>query len=106
MPRLQLRLTPVYFEPLSEQASNLNETVEAVRAALDETERAQSVAMSAIQLAQNNTRGTMDLLVTVSLGETRFTHWELMTSPTPVSKVSLVWEPGGVCDRRVGGAAQ
>lgn len=62
------------FDPHSEQASNLNKTVETVRAALDETERAQSVAMSAIQLAQNNTRGTLDLLVTVSLREIRFTH--------------------------------
>lgn len=52
----------------------MNKTVETVRAALDETERAQSVAMSAIQLAQNNTRGTLDLLVTVSLREIRFTH--------------------------------
>lgn len=62
------------FDPRSEQASNLNKTVETVRAALEETERAQSVAMSAIQLAQNNTRGTLDLLETVSLREIRFTH--------------------------------
>lgn len=70
-----------------------------MRAALDETERAQSVAMSAIQLAQNNTRGTMDLLLTVRLGEIRFTHWEVMTSATPVFEVSLcvcMWGPGGV----------
>lgn len=93
----------MYFEPLSEQASNLNKTVEMVRAALDETERAQSVAMSAIQLAQNNTRGTRDLLDTVSLRETHFTQWEVMTSATPVFKVPFVclvcvcmWEPGGV----------
>lgn len=59
-------------------------------AALDETERAQSVAMSAIQLAQNNTRGTLDLLVTVSLGEIPFTPWEAMISATPVFEVSSV----------------
>lgn len=52
---------------LSEQASNMKDTAEVVKAALDESERAQSVAMDAIQLAQNNTKGTMDLLVTVSL---------------------------------------
>ncbi|XP_068162704.1 laminin subunit beta-1b isoform X2 [Antennarius striatus] len=49
----------------SERASNMKETAEAVKAALDETERAQSTAMDAIQLAQNNTRGTLDLLVSV-----------------------------------------
>lgn len=53
----------------------MNETVETAKAALEETERAQNVAMSAIQLAQNNTRGTLDLLFTVSLEETWFT-WE------------------------------
>lgn len=52
---------------LSEQASNMKDTAEVVKAALDESERAQSVAMDAIQLAQNNTKGTLDLLVTVSL---------------------------------------
>lgn len=45
----------------------MKETAEVVKAALNETERAQSVAMDAIQLAHNNTRGTLDLLVTVSL---------------------------------------
>lgn len=53
----------------------MNETVETVKAALEETERAQNIAMNAIQLAQNNTKGTMDLLLTVSLEETCFT-WE------------------------------
>lgn len=52
---------------LSEQASNMKDTAEVVKAALDESERAQNVAMDAIQLAQNNTKGTLDLLVTVSL---------------------------------------
>lgn len=82
-------MTSVSFDPPSEQASNLNKTVETVRAALDETERAQGVAMSAIQLAQNNTRGTLDLLDTVSLRDIRFTHWEEMTSITPVFNVCV-----------------
>lgn len=55
------------FNPLSEQASNIKEMVEVVQAALDETQRAQNVAMDAIQLAQNNTKNTMDLLLSVSL---------------------------------------
>lgn len=45
----------------------MKETIEAAQAALDETERAQNVAMDAIQLAQNNTKTTLDLLVSVSL---------------------------------------
>uniref|UniRef100_A0A8D3CPB5 Laminin, beta 1b n=1 Tax=Scophthalmus maximus TaxID=52904 RepID=A0A8D3CPB5_SCOMX len=47
----------------SEQASSMKERAEVVKAALDESERAQSVAMGAIQLAQNNTNGTLDLLI-------------------------------------------
>ncbi|XP_078098903.1 laminin subunit beta-1b [Sander vitreus] len=49
----------------SEEASNMKETADVVRAALVETERAQSIAMDAIQLAQNNTKGTLDLLISV-----------------------------------------
>ena len=49
---------------VSEQASSMKDTAEVV---LDESERAQNVAMDAIQLAQNNTKGTLDLLITVSL---------------------------------------
>lgn len=45
----------------------MKETADVVKAALDETERAQSIAMGAIQMAQNNTKGTLDLLVSVSL---------------------------------------
>lgn len=51
---------------LSEQAANIRETADAAKAALDEAERAQTIAMDAIQLAQNNTRGTLDLLTSVS----------------------------------------
>lgn len=45
----------------------MKETADVVKAALDETERAQTIAMDAIQLAQNNTKGTLDLLISVSL---------------------------------------
>lgn len=38
-----------------------------VKAALNESESAQSAAMEAIQLAQNNTKNTLDLLIFVSL---------------------------------------
>lgn len=38
-----------------------------VKVALNESERAQSAAVEAIQLAQNNTRNTLDLLISVSL---------------------------------------
>lgn len=46
----------------------MEETIEVVKAALNESERAQSAAMDAIQLAQNNTKNTLDLLISVSLG--------------------------------------
>lgn len=45
----------------------MKDTAEVVKAALDETDRAQSIAMDAIELAQNNTKGTMDLLNAVWL---------------------------------------
>lgn len=51
----------------SEQASNKKAAAEVVMEALSETDRAQNVAMEAIQLAQNNTKGTMDLVDHVSL---------------------------------------
>lgn len=50
---------------ISEAASNVKETAAVVKAALEETDRAQSVAMDAIELAQNNTRGTLKLLSSV-----------------------------------------
>lgn len=49
----------------SEQASSMKNTSDVVKTALEEAERAQSIAADAIQLAQNNTRGTLDLLVSV-----------------------------------------
>lgn len=55
-------------------------TAEVVRAALDETERAQSVAMDAIQLAQNNTKGTMDLVNSVSLTSVTIQRWLLAST--------------------------
>uniref|UniRef100_A0A665WG42 Laminin subunit beta-1-like n=1 Tax=Echeneis naucrates TaxID=173247 RepID=A0A665WG42_ECHNA len=51
----------------SEQASSMKERADVVKAALDETERAQKIAMDAIQLAKNNTEDTQDLLASVSL---------------------------------------
>lgn len=45
----------------------MKEKADAVKAALDETERAQTVAMDAIHLAQDNTNGTLDLLLSVSV---------------------------------------
>lgn len=45
----------------------MKETIEVVKAALNESERAQSAAMDAIQQAQNNTKNTLDLLMSVSL---------------------------------------
>lgn len=45
----------------------MKDTADIVMAALNETERAQSIAMDAIEMALNNTRGTQDLLVSVSL---------------------------------------
>ena len=45
----------------------MRETADVAKAALDEAERAQTIAMDAVQLAKNNTEGTMDLLATVSL---------------------------------------
>uniref|UniRef100_A0A7N6BG52 Laminin, beta 1b n=1 Tax=Anabas testudineus TaxID=64144 RepID=A0A7N6BG52_ANATE len=50
----------------SEQASNMKATADVVKAALDESERAQSVAMDAIHLAKSNMKGTMDLVNSVS----------------------------------------
>lgn len=44
----------------------MKEEAQVVKGALEETERAQNTAMDAILLAQNNTRGTMDLLNTAS----------------------------------------
>lgn len=45
----------------------MKETIEVVKAALNESEHAQSAAMDAIQVAQNNTKNTLDLLIFVSL---------------------------------------
>lgn len=47
----------------------MKETVEVVKVALNESERAQSAAMKAIELARNNTKNTLDLLMSVSLGD-------------------------------------
>ncbi|KAM4570137.1 laminin subunit beta-1b [Odontesthes bonariensis] len=75
----------------SEEASNLKETADKVKVALDETERAQRIAMDAIQLAKNNTRGTLDLLNSV---ETETAESELKLSNTTGRLVQLEREVG------------
>ncbi|TMS02719.1 Laminin subunit beta-1 [Larimichthys crocea] len=75
----------------SEQASNMKETADVVKAALDETERAQTIAMDAIQLAQNNTKGTLDLLISV---ESETAMSELKLSNTTGRLVQLEREVG------------
>ncbi|XP_040031381.2 laminin subunit beta-1b [Gasterosteus aculeatus] len=49
----------------SKEASNTKEAADKMQAVLDETERAQSVATDALQLAQNNTNATRELLSSV-----------------------------------------
>ncbi|XP_070784749.1 laminin subunit beta-1b [Enoplosus armatus] len=75
----------------SEEASNMKETTDVVKAALDETERAQSIAMDAIQLAQNNTKDTLDLLISV---ESETAASELKLSNTTGRLVQLEREVG------------
>ncbi|XP_030575702.1 laminin subunit beta-1b [Archocentrus centrarchus] len=75
----------------SEAASNMKETAEVVKAALDETDRAHSVAMEAIELAQNNTRGTSALLNSV---ESETAKSELKVSNTTSRLVQLEREVG------------
>ncbi|XP_039998683.1 laminin subunit beta-1b isoform X2 [Xiphias gladius] len=75
----------------SEQAANIRETADAAKAALDEAERAQTIAMDAIQLAQNNTRGTLDLLTSV---ESETASSELKLSNTTGRLVHLEREVG------------
>ncbi|KAM9328243.1 laminin subunit beta-1b [Pholidichthys leucotaenia] len=75
----------------SEKASNMKQTADVVKAALDETERAQSIAMDAIQLASNNTRGTLNLLVDV---ETETAKSELNLGNTTGRLVQLEREVG------------
>ncbi|XP_026002832.1 laminin subunit beta-1b isoform X2 [Astatotilapia calliptera] len=75
----------------SEKASNMKDTAEVVKAALDETDRAQSIAMDAIELAQNNTKGTMDLLNAV---ESETAKSELKLSNTTGRLLQLEREVG------------
>lgn len=75
----------------SEKASNMKDTAEVVKSALDETDRAQSVAMDAIELAQNNTKGTMDLLNAV---ESETAKSELKLSNTTGRLLQLEREVG------------
>lgn len=73
------------------QASDIKESADVVKAALDETERAQSIALEAIQLAQNNTKGTLDLLISV---ESETAMSELKLSNTTGRLVQLEREVG------------
>uniref|UniRef100_A0AAQ5YNZ9 Laminin, beta 1b n=1 Tax=Amphiprion ocellaris TaxID=80972 RepID=A0AAQ5YNZ9_AMPOC len=75
----------------SEEASNMKDTADVVKAALDEAERAQNIAMDAIQLAQNNTKGTLDLLISV---ESETAESELKLSDTTSRLVQLEREVG------------
>lgn len=70
----------------SKKASDTKESADVVKTALEETEKAQSVAMDAIQLAQNNTRGTLDLLISV---ESETASSELKVSNTTGRLVQL-----------------
>uniref|UniRef100_A0A3B4BHD9 Uncharacterized protein n=1 Tax=Periophthalmus magnuspinnatus TaxID=409849 RepID=A0A3B4BHD9_9GOBI len=47
------------------KASGIKESADVVKAALEETEKAQSTAADAIELALNNTKGTLELLISV-----------------------------------------
>ncbi|KAM9846074.1 laminin subunit beta-1b [Aulostomus maculatus] len=78
-------------EAASEEASNIKDKADVVKAALDETERAQTVAMDAIELAQNNTKGTMDLLISV---ETETAMSELKLGNTTGRLIQLEREVG------------
>lgn len=69
----------------------MKETADTVKAALDETERAQSIAMDAIRLAQNNTKATLDLVITV---ESETSISELKLSNTTGRLVQLEREVG------------
>ncbi|CAG5927348.1 unnamed protein product [Menidia menidia] len=75
----------------SEEASNVKETTDTVKAALDESERTQRVVMEAIQRAKNSTKGTLDLLNSV---ETETAESELKLSGTTGRLLQLEREVG------------
>ncbi|XP_056132143.1 laminin subunit beta-1b isoform X2 [Lampris incognitus] len=75
----------------SEEAANMKETADLVKAALDEMERAQNVTVDAIKQAQNNTRSTLDLLIIV---ESQTATSELKLSNTTGRLVQLEKEVG------------
>ncbi|XP_072309819.1 laminin subunit beta-1b [Eucyclogobius newberryi] len=75
----------------SNKASDIKESADVVKAALEETEKAQSIATDAIQLAQNNTKSTLDLLISV---ESETASSELKLSNTTSRLVQLEREVG------------
>lgn len=75
----------------SNEASSTKESADVVKAALEETEKAQSIAMDAIELAQNNTKGTLELLETV---ESETAKSELKVSNATGRLVQLEREVG------------
>lgn len=77
----------------SSKASDTKENADVVKTALEETEKAQSIAMDAILLAQNNTKGTLDLLISV---ESETATSELKVSNTTGRLIQLEREVGSL----------
>ncbi|XP_055009702.1 laminin subunit beta-1b isoform X2 [Boleophthalmus pectinirostris] len=75
----------------SKKASDTKESVDVVKEALEETKKAQTLAADAIQLALNNTKGTLDLLISV---ESETATSELKLSNTTGRLVQLEKEVG------------
>ncbi|XP_033845427.1 laminin subunit beta-1b [Periophthalmus magnuspinnatus] len=75
----------------SNKASGIKESADVVKAALEETEKAQSTAADAIELALNNTKGTLELLISV---ESETATSELKLSNTTGRLVQLEREVG------------
>ncbi|CAL1568412.1 unnamed protein product [Knipowitschia caucasica] len=75
----------------SNKASDTQERADVVKVALEETEKAHNTAVGAIQLAQNNTKSTLDLLISV---ESETATSELKLSNTTGRLVQLEREVG------------
>ncbi|KAM7367225.1 hypothetical protein PAMP_015142 [Pampus punctatissimus] len=75
----------------SEQASNMKETVDVVMGALNESEHTLGIVKDTIELTQNNTKGTLDLLNSV---ESETADTELRLSNATSRLVQLEREVG------------